>query len=236
MSDMRRLLDDPTVSDETRELVGSLEVPAPLGGSTRSAIGLRVAKSLALPVAAGTFLSLKTTAAWAAIVAGGALAVSLVVVATSEPEPPKGPSVNAPAAAPVPAPPAKRALAPAELEKPAVVEEAPDAKDPAPSRGASRRDTLKLEESLLEQARRSIDSPSRALSLLREHERRFPNGELTAERLYLTAQTQARAGNGTAARHYARLLAERFPKSTYVRRVRPLLDAPSAPTPSTSAR
>ena len=234
MSDMRRLLDDPNVSDETRELVGSLEVPSPLSASTRSAIGARVARSLALPVAAGAFLSLKTTAAWAAIVAGGALAVSLVVVASSELDPPARPSVNA--KAPLPVPPVDRALAPAEPEKPAVVEEAPDAKDPAPSpRGASRRDTLKLEESLLEQARRSIDSPARALSLLREHERRFPNGELTAERLYLTAQTHARAGNGTAARHYARLLTERFPKSTYVRRVRPLLDA-SSPTPSTGAR
>jgi hypothetical protein len=235
MSDMRRLLDDPNVSDETRELVGSLEVPAPLSGSTRSAIGARVARSLALPVAATAFLSLKTTAAWAAIVAGGALAVSLVVVATSEPEPFARPSVNA--TAPVPAPPVNRAVLPAEPEKHAVAEEAPDAKDPAPSpRGASRRDTLKLEESLLEQARRSIDSPARALSLLREHERRFPNGELTAERLYLTAQTQARAGNGTAARHYARLLAERFPKSTYVRRVRPLLDASSDSTPNAGAR
>jgi hypothetical protein len=236
MSDMRRLLDDPNVSDETRELVGSLEVPAPLSGSTRSAIGTRVARSLALPVAAGAFLSLKTTAAWAAIVAGGALAVSLVVVATSEPERPAPPNVNSPAAAPVP-PPVSRALLPAEPEKPAAVEEAPDTKDPAPSpRGASRRDTLKLEESLLEQARRSIDSPARALSLLREHARRFPNGELTAERLYLTAQTHTRAGNDTAARHYARLLAERFPKSTYVRRVRPLLDASSNATPSVGAR
>jgi hypothetical protein len=234
---MRRLLDDPNVSDETRELVGSLDVPSPLSRSTRSAIGARVARSLALPVAAGAFPSLKTTAAWAAIVAGGALAVSLVVVATSEPERPARPSVNSPAAAPVPAPPVNRALAPAEPEKPAVVEEAPDTKDPAPSpRAASRRDTLKLEESLLEQARRSIDSPARALSLLREHERRFPNGELTAERLYLTAQTQARAGNGTAARHYARLLAERFPKSTYVRRVRPLLDASNDASPSANAR
>jgi len=232
MSDLNRLLDDPNVSDETRELVGSLEVPAPLSGSVRSAIGSRVTRSLALPVAAGAFLSLKTAGAWAAIVAGGALAVSLVVVASSEPERPARPTANTQAAAQVAAAPPNRALAPAEPEKPAVVDETPDPKEPAPStRGASRRDTLKLEESLLEQARRSIDSPARALSLLRDHERRFPNGELTAERLYLTAQTHSRAGNGTAARHYARLLAERFPKSSYVGRVRSLLDASNTTPP-----
>jgi Tfp pilus assembly protein PilF len=67
---------------------------------------------------------------------------------------------------------------------------------------------------------------------LREHELRFPNGELTAERLFLTAQAHARAGNESAARHYAKLLATRFPKSTYLPRVRPLLD----PAPGTPAR
>jgi hypothetical protein len=229
MNDPRRLVEDPSASDATRELVGSVEVPAPLGESTRSAIGSRITRTLALPVAAGAFLSLKTAGAWAAIVAGGTLAVSLVVVATSEKEPAEAPAANARSVEPVPSP-AKPEAPRAEPEPPAAKDELPNAKDPAPSRrSASRRDTLALEESLLEQARRSIDSPSRALALLREHERRFPSGELTAERLYLTAQTHARAGNGTAARHYARLLTERFPKSTYVPHVRSLLENSKAP-------
>jgi len=92
-----------------------------------------------------------------------------------------------------------------------------------------RRDTLALEESLLEQARRASDSPPRALALLREHERRFPNGELTAERLYLMAQVNARAGNVAAARRSAALLAARFPKSTYLPRLRALLAEDEAP-------
>ena len=153
-----------------------------------------------------------------------------IAVSVGEEEPVAAPAKAGRLSEPSPAPEPELAPAP----KPAEAE-TPKA-SPASTRPATRRDTLALEESLLEQARRSIGAPTQALSLLREHERRFPNGELTAERLYLTAQTQARAGNGTAARHYARLLTERFPKSTYVRPVRPLLDAASAPPPSTSAR
>jgi hypothetical protein len=216
MSDPRRLLDDPGASAEAKELIGSLPVPSALGGLDRSAIGSRVATSLAAP-AAVKVVSLKA-AGIAALLAGGT-AVSIAVVTSSEPPP---------------APKAARAVAtvaPAPLavertpEPPTLTETEPAAppKAPAPARSTPKRDTLALEESLLEQARRSIATPARALTLLHEHERRFPNGALTAERLYLTAQAHGRAGNQTAARHYAKLLVERFPKSTYVQRVKPLL-------------
>jgi hypothetical protein len=51
MSDPRRLLDDPAVSGEEKELLGSLPVPEALGGLDRTAIGSRVATSLAAPAA-----------------------------------------------------------------------------------------------------------------------------------------------------------------------------------------
>jgi hypothetical protein len=223
MSDPRRLLDDPNVSAGTKDLVGSLEAPSVLATPVQLDIGARVAKSLAAPAVAAKVVSAKAVGILAvAVLAGGGAAV----LTRSEPvEPaPRAASVAVAAkAGPRAEPSPPRAIEPTEPPAPA---EAESPKAPQPSaRTGTRRDTLALEESLLEQARRSIGSPAQALPLLREHERRFPNGELTAERLYLTAQAHARAGNRAAARRYAELLTARFPKSTYVPRVRPLLTA-----------
>jgi hypothetical protein len=218
MSDPRRLLDDPAVSSEAKELLGSLPVPGALGGLDRSAIGSRVATSLTAP-AAVKVASLKAAGLLAAVLAGGT-AVSIAVVTRSEP--PAPPAVNARAVATLAAPAKAIEPAPEAVVTAEAVPVAPP-KASAAAKSAPKRDTLALEESLLEQARSNIGSPARALALLHEHERRFPNGVLTAERLYLTAQAQARAGNQTAARHYAKLLVDRFPKSTYVPRVRALL-------------
>ncbi|HEX6274002.1 MAG TPA: hypothetical protein VFZ53_13230 [Polyangiaceae bacterium] len=219
MSDPPRLLHDPAVSPETKELLSSLGAPSQLAAGTRAAIGARVAKSVVAPAAA-KLVSVKAVALLAgALVAGGA---GLMLLARGTPAPPPAPRV-------VPAPPAVAPRVEAAPEpEPAIENVAPEAPEPGPkapaARAALRRDTLAIEESLLEQARRASDSPARALSLLREHERRFPNGELTAERLYLTSQVNARAGNLPAARRAAAQLAARFPKSTYLPRVRSLLD------------
>jgi hypothetical protein len=217
MKDPERLLHDPGVSSQTKELLGALDAPTPLAPAARAAIGARVAKSVLAPAAA-KLVSMKAVAWFAgALVVGGAGVASLTRGTAPESQP---------------APPAtleRRVVAPrveaAPLPPPVVesVPLAPEPKAPAPRAGL-RRDTLAIEESLLEQARRAGASPAKALGLLREHERRFPNGELTAERLYLTAQVNARAGNVAAARRAAALLAARFPKSTYVPRVRSLLD------------
>jgi Tfp pilus assembly protein PilF len=94
-------------------------------------------------------------------------------------------------------------------------------KSVAMPRASSRGDSLAFEESLLERARKASDSsPASALALLREHERRFPAGELTAERLFLMAKASAKAGNEKAARRYGRELERRFPKSAYLPELR----------------
>jgi hypothetical protein len=215
MSDPRRLLHDPSVPVETKELLSSLDAPSPLAPATRAAIGARVAKSAVAPAAAKV-VSAKAVALLAgALVAGSA---GLIFSTRGTPAPPV--VLEQRAVAPrLEAPPEPRPV----LET--VVPEAP-ASGPkvAAPRAALRRDTLAIEESLLEQARRAGASPAKALTLLREHERRFPNGELTAERLYLTAQVNARAGNAAAARRAAASLATRFPNSTYLPRLGALLD------------
>ena len=220
MSDPRRLLDDPNVSPGAKDLVGSLDAPSALATPLQLDIGARVAKSVAAPAVAAKVVTAKAVGILAAAVLAGGGAAVLTQSGSVEPALRAAPVTVAAKAGPAePSPPP--AVEPAEPPAPA---EAESPKAPQPSaRTGARRDTLALEESLLEQARRSIGSPAQALSLLREHERRFPNGELTAERLYLTAQAHARAGNRAAARRYAELLTARFPKSTYVPRVRPLL-------------
>ena len=221
MNEVRRLLDDPNASAETRELVGSLPAPSPLSEPLRAVIGVRLSSSVAAPAAAAKLASLKIAGLAGALVAGGAALTFAIVPPSTEQRPLPTPKLEAPAPQPKrefvpPREPLMVAAAPARAPEPKPLASSP--------RSSMRKDTLALEESLLERARSSIDSPARALSLLREHELRFPNGELTAERLFLTAQAHARAGNETAARHYAKLLATRFPKSTYLPRVRPLLD------------
>jgi TolA-binding protein len=220
MSDPRRLLDDPNVSPGAKDLVGSLDAPSALATPAKLDIGARVAQSVAAPVAAKVLTAKAVGILAAAVLAGGGTAV-LTQGGSVEPAPRAAPIAVAAKVGPAESSPAP-AVEPTEPPAPT---EAENPKAPQPSaRTGARRDTLALEESLLEQARRSIGSPAQALSLLREHERRFPNGELTAERLYLTAQAHARAGNRAAARRYAELLTARFPKSTYVPRVRPFLD------------
>ena len=221
MSDPRRLLDDPGVSSNAKDLLSALEGPAPLAPSARSAILSRVTSSVVAPAAA-KFVSVKAVWLFAGAVVAGAAGLATwqwQSPPAQEPVPSAalGRSLPVPRSEPTPAP------EPVETETEQALVPEPSAKA-APTRPAARRDPLAVEEALLEQARRSIDSPAKALPLLREHERRFPNGVLTAERLYLTAQANVRAGNLPAARRAAALLATRFPKSTYLPKVRPLLE------------
>jgi hypothetical protein len=83
------------------------------------------------------------------------------------------------------------------------------------------RDLLAEEESIIEQARRvASTSPQKALSLLLQHQRRFPNGQLVAERLYLTVDVLTRLGDNAGARQKAALIERNYPKSVYAAKLR----------------
>jgi hypothetical protein len=217
MSDPVRLLDDPSAPGSVTELVRAIEAPSPLGEAGRAALAARITASAGTaPVIAAKVLTLK--AGLAALVAGSSLALLVTALDRPAPVPPKpAPAVAVPAA---PSP--KPEVAPPATAPPAEDVSAEPARKP-PTARPSPRDTLALEESLLERARESLGTPSRALALLAEHERRFPSGELTAERLYLSARAHQKAGNTAQARKYAQILAQRFPKSTYLAGLRALL-------------
>jgi TolA-binding protein len=103
-----------------------------------------------------------------------------------------------------------------------VAELAPTVQEAAPQ--AERRDKLAEEEALLEQARHALRSePRRALSLLRQHQSQFPDGQLAAERMYLMVGCLARLGQRAEARRHADALLRHYPKSVYARRAPRLL-------------
>jgi hypothetical protein len=114
-------------------------------------------------------------------------------------------------------------------EPPAVIERAAA---PSNSHRASTADTLAEEEAILEEARRTMGtSPHRALRLLDVHQRRFPAGELTAERLFLRVDGLKRLGKMGDARREADSLIKRFPTSTYARLVDDSLGSAAAHQP-----
>jgi outer membrane protein assembly factor BamD (BamD/ComL family) len=63
------------------------------------------------------------------------------------------------------------------------------------------------------------------------HQRRFPSGELTAERLFLRADAYRRLGRTTDAHREADALVKSFPSSAYARLVADVVDPPAAPKP-----
>lgn len=219
MTDPIRLLDDPSAPGSVTELVRAIQPPAPLTEAGRAALAARITASAATaPVVAAKVLTLK--AGLAALVAGGGLALLVTALEPTKPAPapPPEPAVTAPRLPPI------QELVPQPERTVTEPAPAPPAPRPQAARAPSPKDTLAIEESLLERARESLGTPSRALALLAEHERRFPAGELTAERLYLSARAHQKAGNTAQAQKYARALARRFPKSTYLSSLKPLLE------------
>jgi hypothetical protein len=84
-------------------------------------------------------------------------------------------------------------------------------------------DTLAKESALIGAARANLESNSReAISQLEEHERRFPRGELAAERDFLMIKALRRLGRTDDARTRARGYAAKYPSSPYVPAVRML--------------
>jgi TolA-binding protein len=89
------------------------------------------------------------------------------------------------------------------------------------------RDSLAEEEALLEQARQLAGhSPSQALALLQQYQRRFPSGQLAAERMFLSVDVLKRLGNTTGARKQADALIRAFPSSVYAAQVKPQSSTP----------
>jgi TolA-binding protein len=234
MNEPRRWLDDDKTPGETSELLRALKGPRAMPPGKKAAmVGVLAGLASQSPRVASGMAWLK--AAFLATVVVGAGVAVVAVTRHASPPPLAAPHDEAVPTSPPPTT-AESPVATGAVEAvpaPAATNDPPrSTTQPSPSaRSQARADTLADEEALLEEARRALSgSPGQALKLLRQHRQRFPNGELTAERLYLSAEAFARLGDKANAERQAKILLERFPSSAYARRVPSLLGS-TPPTP-----
>jgi hypothetical protein len=217
MSEPKRWLDDDGAPPEAVEMLRSLRAPRPMSPRKRAALAGVVAGIAAQsPRIASGMLLLKAalvTTAVAGVAATGYWAMhrESAPIAAVRPVPTAEPESRSESPPPE--------IAPAETAMPAPVEMHPAA--PAVSeKSAAHGDTLADEAALLEEARRALaSSPSQALKILHQYRQKFPHGELTAERLFLSADAYARLGDKANAERQAKALREQFPSSAYARRL-----------------
>jgi hypothetical protein len=227
MTEPTRLLNDPNAPEEAASLLRSLSAPVAPSIAKQAALGQQLA-SLTRPTAAAAVGKVGTALWLKAALVGGVLSLGvwgalrlrehsespaqLAPVTSAAPLVSPSPVVAAPEAAGTPAPAPLTPVTAAEVLSPPL--NSGHAKGPA-------RDTLADEEALLEQARRAAaSSPAQALGLLQQYQRRFPGGQLTAERMFLSVDVLTRLGNTGAARKQADALIRAFPTSVYAAQVK----------------
>lgn len=221
MSDPKRLLDDLGAGSDAGSLLRAMRAPEAPSAAKQAELVQRMLTPVAAPVAAGV----------GAKVWFGAGAALLVVGAAATffwwPAPESAPPVRPPLAPVVVSAPPVADTPPAPQEQPPAIPATPDLSPPSTPPAAavsgkpSARDTLAEEEALLEQARRALgSSPASALGLLRQHQQRFPSGQLTAERMFLSVEALRRAGDSAGAERQAQALLKRFPSSVYAGQLR----------------
>lgn len=139
----------------------------------------------------------------------------------ASPEPPA-----APAAAESPAEPPAVMVAPAVKPPPdpppATVQQPAKKARAAPSKGTTPPASDLAEETRLlarARARLRAGSPNDALAPLAEHQTRFPDGQLTEDRMVLRAQALCEAGDRPSGRKAAAALRKAFPASSHLPRV-----------------
>jgi hypothetical protein len=145
-----------------------------------------------------------------------------LVAAPLPPAPaPPPPAALPPAALPPSPAPEPAAAGPAFVASHAAAASRVDSKPPVRSLHRSMGDALAAEEALLERVRGLASSaPDRAWALLEQHRRRFPTGQLVAERLSLGVDVLQRLGKTPQAQAQAQALMRQFPSSVYAVQLR----------------
>jgi hypothetical protein len=221
VSDPTRIRDAGSdVPDELRELFRSAEKPEPLAPAAQAALSGRIAAIAASPIP--LFTRALPWLVGAAMVAAGAVAVQS---RGGEPERLAEPVAKPPAVAAAPAasadPPDRAPATIAKRVKPLPrIEVQGPALTPAPKPSASPEDSLKGEAELLNKAHRALATdPSTALAIAREHAKRYPRGQLAAERELLLVQALVKLGRRSEAEARGRELREAAPNNIYEERL-----------------
>jgi TolA-binding protein len=167
-----------------------------------------------LAVAAGAAFVLGATGAAAAYFGRAA------VVPPSLPAPPPRRAAPSPAIVAVPNEPDVETIEPPSVESPR-----------HHRRGSGARDANAAEVALIQRAQAAYADANlpRALQLLAEHGRRFPNGRLAEEREALRVRSLARSGRQADARRALQTFAQRYPHSMLLPHLRETLgDGPTS--------
>lgn len=220
----RRLLDDPETSEALRSALeaGRDELPndhqlASLASRLGPLLGPGGGGGGAAAGGSGAAAKVIGTLAAAAAVGG---AVWWGAATSSAPEPrPRAPRDAPNAEAPLPE--IAEPEIPEGIDVPAPLEEEPIARPPqrADPRPAFETDP-DAELALIRSAQSALrTSPSRALEIAAEHERRFGEGTLTQEREVVAIEALANIGRTDEARARAERFHQRWPRSAYRRRI-----------------
>jgi len=251
MTDPRRLIDDDVTEFEAALLrAGRGEAPPP-GARNRAlaavgiASGVVAATATATTAAAATkgggfFAGALALKAFGAVVLVGAVSVGGVQYVKSRRAPAPQPTVQAPA--PIPAKPIVVA-APVVVAKPTIASPDPTVapeppKEVAPSPTSAKLEapapqpSLTKELAVLDEARKALASdPTRALSLVDQHDKSFPGGALAQESTVLRIDALARLGRTSEAKSLAQTFLAAHPDSPNAPRVRKIIDTTSNPNP-----
>jgi TolA-binding protein len=204
---------------ELRELFLDAKQPEPLTPAADARLAAQISALGALPAA-----PLGRVVPW--LVAGGAVVVvgALALVAGRAPAPTAAPSPPLTNSAPAPA--APDAVQPAAPEAPAPSERKPSpAASARPAEAASSSgDALAGEAKLLNQAHAAMASdPQKAHAIASEHAKRYPRGQLAAERELILVQALVKLGRAREAEARGRALRKSTPSSIYGERLDAIL-------------
>ena len=244
MTAPKRWLESEHTSAEALELLRAGRAPLRLDEAARGRSRRRVAALAALPVAAGVLVSLPQIALGAVVGALGTVALlsaaDVWVRSKAEPAPsssasivaPFAPSRAHPPASPLPtqvlttSPTSETPPAPAGPEASAPARRTLSDSPATSNAPEAAQNELEQEIALLEKARRKLAlEPHGALSMLREHERLFPSGQLRIEREFLSIDALVRLGRRGEAESRAKALELQAPQSLYGERLNRILGA-----------
>ena len=204
-------------SPELRDLFIDAAKPEPLTAQIDARLAAQIGSLSALPAS-----SLVKLVPWLALGGGGLLLVGAVALvaqrqAPGPPAPPAQPApLEAPAAPdPVPSAPVL-ALPPAEANS-----ARPSMPSGTPAEASMiSEDTLAGEAKLLNQAHAVMATdPRKALAIAKEHAKRYPHGQLAAERELILVQALVKLGRAREAETRGRALRKSAPNSIYDQRL-----------------
>jgi hypothetical protein len=230
MSELRPWLDDDAAPSDVRRLLAYGTVPRPLDARARERSRRQLVALAATPAAAGVLLWVQHLALGAVlgtVVSVGAVAARGVLFRKEAPRPvtSSAPSAAARPRAVAPDPPPRETSAGPEPLAPPSPRNVPlSTGRPSASATPSEDDGVAREAALLESARRSLQEPQRALSLLARHQHEFPRGVLAVERELLVIEALVRAGRRGEAEKRGAQLRMRAPGNLYAERLERLLE------------